>query len=157
LTSNSPTCGTRATQLHNRENEEPDIILIYIGTNDYNASVNVGTYNSVADIYDGNSYIGDTSTFSIAYGTMVHKVTQRYKNADIYLCNLIYDTELGKSYNSKIDIIAKEFNCTVVDFSQLVSKWSWSNHCMDNLHPNVVGFTLMAEILTEAISKSTLL
>lgn len=154
ITSSSPTCGPRATQLHGVNGVEPDIIVIYIGTNDYNAKASVGTYNSVSDVYDGNEYIGDTTTFSQAYATMVHKVTQRYKNSDVYLCNLIYNTELGISYNSVIDKIAKEFGCTVVDFSQLVDEWSWSNHCMDNLHPNVAGFTLMAEILTDVIEKN---
>lgn len=154
LTSSSATCGTRATQLHNRKNNEPDIILIYIGTNDYNAKVDVGAYATVSDIFDGTSYIGDVSKFSYAYATMVHKVTQRYKNSQIYLCDLIYATELGNSYNSAINTIAKEFDCSVVNFSQLVETWSWTNHCMDGLHPNVDGFTLMAEILTADLKKN---
>lgn len=147
----SCTSGTRATQLHSYDGKTPDIIVIYIGTNDYTSSADVGDYSSVEDIYDGSNYIGDTSTFSEAYATMVHKIKNKYKKADIYLCNLIYGTSLGISYNNAIDLIAKEYDCNVVDFSQLVSTWNWTNHCMDGLHPNADGFKLMADILKDKL------
>lgn len=153
----SCTSGTRATQLHADNGTEPEIVVIYIGTNDYTANTDVGTYTDVSDVYNSStkSYVGDTSKFSLAYATMVHKVINRYKDVDVYLCNLIYDTDLGKSYNEAINKIAEEFDCHVVDFNQLVSTWSWAGHCFsDNLHPNETGMSLMADILEETIFES---
>ncbi len=150
----SCTSGTRATQLHADDGAKPEIVVIYIGTNDYIANTDVGTYTDVSDVYDSStkSYVGDTSKFSLAYATMVHKVINKYEDVDVYLCNLIYDTELGKNYNHAIDKIAEDFDCHVVDFNQLVSTWSWAEHCFsDNLHPNETGMSLMADILEETL------
>ena len=151
----SCTSGTRATQLHNdNENINPDIIVIYIGTNDKSASAPVLGYDSIDDLYDGTSYTADCSYFDVAYATMVLKVKNKYPNADIYLCNLIYNDTLGQSYNESIEKIATEFDCNIVDFSTLVPVWSWSGHTMDGLHPNKDGFDLMADILTRTIQET---
>ena len=153
---NSCTSGTRATQLHNdNENITPDIIVIYIGTNDKSASAPVLGYESIDDLYDGTSYTADCSYFDVAYATMVLKVKNRYPNAEIYLCNLIYNDDLGTSYNEAIAKIATEFNCNLVDFSSLVSVWDWSDHTMDGLHPNEAGFEMMAECLIESIKNNS--
>lgn len=152
----SCTSGTRATQLHNdNENITPDIIVIYIGTNDKSASAPVLGYESIDDLYDGTSYTADCSYFDVAYATMVLKVKNRYPNAEIYLCNLIYNDDLGNSYNEAIAKIATEFNCNLVDFSSLVSAWDWSDHTMDGLHPNEAGFEMMAECLIDAIKNNS--
>ena len=151
---NSCTSGSRATQLHNdNKNINPDIIVIYIGTNDKSSSAPVLGYESIEDLYDGTSYTADCSYFDVAYATMVLKVKNKYPSAEIYLCNLIYDDALGKSYNEAITKVATEFDCTIVDFSSLVPVWDWSGHTMDGLHPNKDGFDLMADILITEIQK----
>lgn len=152
----SCTSGIRATQLHNdNENITPDIIVIYIGTNDKSASAPVLGYESIDDLYDGTRYTADCSYFDVAYATMVLKVKNRYPNAKIYLCNLIYNDDLGNLYNEAIAKIATEFNCNLVDFSSLVSAWDWSDHTMDGLHPNEAGFDMMAECLIDAIKNNS--
>lgn len=153
----SCTSGTRATQLHNdNENITPDMIVIYIGTNDKSANAPVLGFDSIDDLYDGTSYTADCSYFDVAYATMVLKIKKQYPNADIYLCNLIYNDTLGQAYNKAIEKIATEFDCTLVDFSTLVPIWSWSGHTMDGLHPNKNGFDLMANILIHTIQESVI-
>lgn len=159
-TSSSAACQTRATQLHNVDKENPDIIVVYIGINDFDGGVSVGDYSSVKDIYNSSTktYTGDVSVFSIAYATMVHKIVNKYEEADVYLCTLLpndrntdYDTL--KVYNSYIKKIGKAFNCNIVDFynDSGITKDNFTNYCIDGLHPNVSGHKKMASCLQEKL------
>lgn len=149
-------CGTRPTQLHNNLGEEPDIIVVYIGINDFDANVAVGAYNNVNDIYNSKTktYIGDTSKFAQAYATMIHKMKRRYPEADIYVCNLLpnnknTDYTLLNMYNVYIERIANEFDCTLVDFynDSGINQNNFTAYMLDGLHPNVGGNRMMSKCL----------
>lgn len=153
-------CGTRPTQLHNNSGDEPDIIVVYIGINDFNAGTAVGAYNNVNDIYNPQTktYIGDTSKFAQAYAMMIHKIKQRYPEADIYVCNLLPNNRntnytLLNTYNVYIERIANEFGCTLVDFynDSGINQNNFTAYMLDGLHPNVKGNELMANCVKNAI------
>lgn len=152
-------CMTRATNLHNNnKNIYPDIICVYIGINDYNGGVTLGSFNSVEEIYDSstNSYIGDLTEFADAYATMVHKIISTYETADVYLCTLVqYKTALS-SWNNVIKKIADEFDCNVVDFYEEtgITPNNLGIYTIDNLHPSQSGMSKMSECLVASLQKN---
>lgn len=155
-TGESAACNTRATQLHDASGKEPEIIVVYIGINDFDGGVAVGSYNNVKDIYDPDtkSYIGDTTKFAPAYATMIHKMKQRYPEANIYVCNLLPNNvntnyTMLSTYNAYIEKIANEFDCTLVDLynDSGIDQTNFTSYTFEGLHPNASGHSLMAACL----------
>lgn len=152
-------CEDVAQNLHNdRRKITPDIIVVYIGINDYRNGVKLGTFDGINSIYDTSTktYIGNQTEFADAYATMVHKMKSAYPKADIYLCTLEqYNTEI-ESWNTVIKNIASAFGCDIVDFYNRTSidSSNLTNYTLDSLHPNVNGMKEMARVLTERISKN---
>ena len=156
-------CLSRAIQLHNdNTNTEPDIIVIYLGINDYYSVDGLGTYTSMDDIYNKTTeeYIGDTKLFAPAYATMVHKVVHRYSNSDIYCMNLLpigatKETEKLSLYNDVIKNVAKDLDCTLVDIFNKsgISVSNISTYTFDGTHPKANGHELISNVLQETLLK----
>lgn len=81
-------------------NGDPDIVICYIGINDWGATYNKnhtqyggtfidGAFVPVGD-YTGEAALpsGELKTFSEAYGCMIGKIQNSYPNAKIYCCTL---------------------------------------------------------------------
>ena len=155
----SASCMTRAQNLHNdKKNITPDIIVVYIGINDFNNGVALGNFDGVNDIYDfaSNTYKGDLTEFADAYATMVHKMQKAYPEADIYLCTLAqYNTSLV-SWNDVIKEIASAFGCEVVDFYRdtAITAINKATYTLDNLHPNKSGMDEMYKCLKANLEKN---
>lgn len=155
----SAACMSRAQNLHNNvKNKNPDIIVVYIGINDFNNGVSLGSFEGVSDIYDSatKTYIGDLTEFADAYATMVHKMKKAYPKADIYLCTLAqYNTSLV-SWNNVIKQIGKTFGCEIVDFynDTPMDTTNKATYTLDNLHPNSSGMNEMYECLKTSLKKN---
>ena len=82
---------SRCTQLHNdNTNTNPDIIAIYLGTNDYyNFKSTLGSAGAIdyaqliRETADGYTYAEPTTAME-AYAIMLHKMTKRSPMAEIY-------------------------------------------------------------------------
>ena len=154
---NETGCGDRAVNLHNDNTYEiPDIIVIFMGTNDYQQ---IGGSVSV-------------DTFAEDYAIMVEKVKNKYPDADIYLCTLPnYDyIKAGKPiapsvYNKKIESIAEKYDCNLVDFFNEtdITPANLEHYTVDlfidrndvsPVHPNASGMGKMYECLKEALSEN---
>ena len=155
-------CMKRATELHNDTLDvEPDIIVLIIGGNDALRGYDIGTYNGIDAIYDCDkqAYIGDCTMFGQAYATMVHKVKNRYPNADIYVCSMLHwDVKKHNKglleYNDMIQKIAKEFQVVYVDFyNQTKISPETANDYLhtDGVHPNKYGFKQMSDCFVEIL------
>ena len=60
----------------------PDVIIVYMGINDFNNEVGLGTY-------DGNGAFPETTTtFREAYAIMLNKIMTAYKSSEIWVCTL---------------------------------------------------------------------
>lgn len=159
-------CLTRATNLHNdNENIEPDIIVVYLGINDYYSVDGLGTYSSMDEIYNSatKEYIADTKLFAPAYATMLHKVVNRYKTADVYCMNLIpigatKETEKLSLYNDVISSVASDLNCNLVDiFNESgINVSNISTYTIDGTHPTADGHYLLSECLKKTLLKNYL-
>ena len=134
-------CGMeRASELH-RTSYKPDIIIVYIGTNDIANDISL-------------------EEFTESYTTMVNTIIENYPGADVYLCTLLperryNDDALLCSFNDAIKSIATENSCTVVDF-YTASGITWDNYTsytIDNLHPNAAGMDKLTECIVNTIRK----
>ena len=155
-------CMLRATQLHNdREQIEPDIIILITGGNDALRGYEAGTYTGVSGIYDGerNEYIGDCTVFADAYATMVHKVKMRYPQADVYVCSMMHwvvtkhDRGVDQ-YNTVVRQIADDFGVTYIDFyhqSGIQPDTVGTYLHTDGIHPNPLGFAQMADCVVKVL------
>lgn len=157
-TSNSTSAGVaRADKLHT-EKKYPDLIVFYIGINDYNNGVDLGVFDGSQDFPTGSLLFRD------AYAIMIKKAQESYPKAKIYCCTLPYSLGDGSwprlnskgvslsDYNEAIRDIAKLFNIKVIDLESNGS--SYYNHQSflgDGLHPNEFGMNLISEEIRKAV------
>lgn len=122
----------RCVQLHDdtgaNSGEEPDIIAVYLGTNDYCRFPE--TLGKAADINyetliraNGTGFDYATpATTAEAYAIMIHKMTQRYPNAEIYCFTVLTKPDMTaeltaqiEGLNASIAAIAHKYGACVVD------------------------------------------
>lgn len=155
----APGCMTRTANLHNDNlGIVPDIIVLYMGTNDLRRGYELGSFNSVSDIYDSASgeYVGNLTTFAHAYATMVHKVKANYPDADIYVCTISHTDVDGSEWAKVITKIADVFNVNLVDFygATNITDSTLSTYTLDSRHPNKAGMEEMYKCLKKAIERN---
>lgn len=151
----------RCVQLHNdHTGEEPDIIAVYLGTND--AGSYPDTVGKAADInYDtlivkgenGYTY-ADPTTASEAYAIMLHKITQRYPNAELYCFTIVN----RNTFSDTIRTIATKFDANVVDLWQnsgIIVNNDYNSHYMSGWHPNQKGMDAMTNCFLSSIYKNS--
>ena len=133
--------GDRAVNLHNdRTGEEPDIIWVYLGCNDF--AYYKDTFGK-ADAVDYSALIQDngdgTYTYAVpattceAYAVMLHKVQTRYPGAEVYCmtstarrdpdyADNYADTGQPTAYVAELHKVAEYFDLPVVDLEDCIPK-----------------------------------
>lgn len=149
----------RATELHdntgNNKGTNPDIIAVYMGVNDFDNNVELGSFKELSEVYTKeNGYITPES-FAQAYAIMLHKLTQKYGKADVYVFTLPYngtnkDTATMDKYNDTIRSIAKYFKCRVVDIAA-IDGYEYEKYTSDGLHPNEQGMDLITDLFVRTL------
>ena len=152
----------------------PDVVIIYLGMNDYLNGVRLGHEEKNAADGSINSYIevngfpifngkeDDVSIndFDYAYHIMLKKIKSNYPNAEIWCCTLCPGQE-GKAgqcdvmsvfggYNCKIITVASRNDCNVVDFGD----YNLAYEGLDNVHPTRNGMMLLASIVIRHMDSS---
>lgn len=145
---------------------EPDVIIVFLGRNDWGNNVAVGTWDESDGIPSG----GTISQFRTGYALMLAKIRQTYKRAKIYCCTNLDDivTDTGGwptnnasgvstvSWNKNVKEIAEYFACSVIDLHNCgINYFNLDLYSVDaQLHPNTAGMELMAEkIICQMLSK----
>lgn len=154
-------CMNRSLNLHNdNTNFNPDIIVIYMGINDYYSVDGFGSYTDMDEIYNPSTkeYIGDTTLFAPAYATMLHKIVNKYNTSDIYCMNLLpigatKETEKLSLYNNVIKEVAKDLNVNYIDLFNKsgINVDNISTYTFDGTHPTASGHSLISEVLKESL------
>ena len=147
LDSRIQACGyaSRSNNLHNDiTNERPDIILIYLGTNDACNHIEIGEY----DKDNINEFIKSKNAptnFIEAYALMINNIISNYKDAKIYCMSLLPFINLtekeNKQYNQVIYDIVNHFNLDVIDLYHNCKVESNLTYFAENgyVHPNETG------------------
>lgn len=148
-TSASAGNGARAESL----GTNPDVIIIWMGINDFNTEKGLGTY-------DGKSDIPSTvTTFREAYAVMLNKVLTTYPTAEVWVCTLPQSERNGTEvfpernengvalldFNIAIEELAKAFGVKVLNHNGCgLTYQNMSVYNPDELHPNKYGHSVIA-------------
>lgn len=123
---------------------DPDVILVYMGTNDWG----YGTFAKKKEKTEG---------FAFAYRDMVLKMRQRFPRAEIWCCSLnvsfvsahpefVFDPVCGDEhievYNRTISDICKKYGFRYLD---MYSHGIPYDTC-DGVHPNAAGMETLAKL-----------
>ncbi len=143
----------------------PDIILVYLGTNDLLNTVPMGENDGTVLVEEG-----EVETFSDAYSLMLDKLQAKYPLADIYCCTLLpvgdYGTETpyvefvngdeltAVDYSGTIVKIAKTRGLGVIDLQNCgVTIENLHEMTSDGVHPTADGMVCIAEAVKKALTK----
>ena len=172
----------RADQLHDDTGDdagtEPDMIFIYLGTNDfarYGKNAAFGDVGSVDfdSLEDMCSPDYRAKSVAEAYAILLYKLTRTYENAEIYCLDLIEATSWHTNgrdqtiddFNAMIAALCQRFGAHFVDIytksgitlenlNDYVPVYDGDD--TDNLyHPNAAGFELISNVLLEVIIENT--
>ena len=140
----------RCGNLH--DNNQPDIILIYIGANDMGYKVEIGKDES-----------DNTHKFYGAYRTMLSNLKNNYPNAKIICGTLLlcyaktYEAipasesykRIVERYNGAIRAAVEAERCLLADLAAFGERFETE----DGLHPNKNGHATMAKLWAECLNK----
>ena len=154
----------RCVNLHNDlTGEEPDVILVFLGTNDFKSCYStIGTeaevdYGSIiTENGDGTFSYATAETSFEAYAIMLHKMKNRYPDAKIYCMNLL-PRKSGSlqptAFNADLAVIAGRFGCKIIDLENCgFSPENLGELMYDGaVHPNSEGMDLITEAVASAL------
>ena len=143
----------------------PDILIVFMGTNDFLRSVELGTFTEPSPQDEGV-----VNNFCDAYELMIQKLNALYPNAEIYFCTLLEtnagdEDEYPQSYpatnkngntigdfNAEIATIASAYSYPVIDVHNCgITYETLDQYTSDGVHPNTEGAKLIAEYVTNAL------
>ncbi len=151
----------------------PDIIIFFIGCNDWGNEVSIGTWNVNSAIVDDSEYTSSQTIldFRAAYALMLKKAQVSYPNAKIFCCTILDDIQRDSNvnypsnngngvttytWNQAIKEIADALGVSVIDMHACgINYANLLDFVVDNgLHPNAAGHIKMAnKVISELISK----
>ncbi len=176
--SNSPSLGyiDRCTNLHDNigenKGEKPDIIAIYLGTNDFTHCKEVlGTsninYSELITKSAGTYKYKTPKSTCEAYAIMLHKMRVKYPDAEIYCLTILprsdmtdAEAALLKSFNESIKVIAARNKCFVADIysdSGITGNKANINRYIGDgyLHPGKLGMNAIANTFLSSLYKNS--
>ncbi len=139
-------CSDERTSALHLGDRKPDVILIYLGTNDWGFGIST---EKVADA---------CRSFRSAYSLMLKKLKKNYPHSQIWCCTLSttyrsndpgykfrpsYGGTHMEVYNDVIRQAARENRCDIAD----VYRSQTPCDTLDGLHPNAVGMRTLASAI----------
>lgn len=152
----APGCSfRRIMDLQGKDGTAPDVIIIYMGVNDFARSFPLGSFQGMSTHTEG-----EQSDFVSAYEMMLQKIKALYPNAQIY-CSTLFARDLGirnssgeivnnngdsiQDFNAQISKIAAAYGAGVLDiYSCGITADNLSVFTSDGVHPNLPGAQLFA-------------
>lgn len=131
-----------------RAGQSPDIIMIFMGINDW--------AGGVTPVPNDESEAGDLSVFSVAYRSMLFKLQKNYPRAELWCFTLpvstcknredfVFPYRYGgrhiEEYCEVIRACAEECGCRVIDLYRSAAPYD----TFDEFHPNAEGMKTLAD------------
>ena len=137
----------------------PDIILVYMGANDFFRAMDPGKFDGVPK-GRGEKYY---TNFSEAYELMIQKLLRTYPASRIY-CMTLTEANSGDhprinekgntiaDFNSRIKAIAAAYSIPVIDVHNCgMEVYELNRYTSDGTHPNKEGAAKMANYVTSVL------
>ena len=149
---------TRPCELHRPDGMTPDLIVSFMGNNDFTKERPAGEVAD--DLFDRVSAPDFVpSTFAEGYAVMLYKLTSRYPEAKVFLFNMAWRTEekseLLVKYNEIIEAVAAHYGAYIVRLTESrMSRLDYAKYtCDGKLHPNAEGMAIWAELIEDSMKK----
>lgn len=158
---------SRCVQLHNSAGETPDIIAVFLGTNDQDYFPD--TIGAFADIdfdhlireEEGISYEVPSTTME-AYAITLDKIARRYPQAEVYCFNLLQrpfeNPESLLAFNQELEKLTKHFDVNLVDLFDCGIRSpidAFGTMMVDSVHPGPLGMDAITGAFVSAILRSS--
>lgn len=144
----------RTSSLHIGD-RKPDVIIVYLGTNDW--------YYGASPEYNGELQILKDQSFCYAYNNMLKKLKENYPQAEIWCCTLCV-SDIGnfaetfpfermgvhmKVYCDIIKAVACENGCRVIDLYSHLTPYD----TVDGCHPSAKGMETLAKLIIKELTE----
>lgn len=152
-------CSNERTSSLDANGISPDVIMVYIGTNDWGR----GTAISYDERYV--SVKEKTALFSWAYEVMLEKLKRNYPSAEIWCFTLStsrcskkesfvfpyrYSGRHIEEYCNAIRTCTKKYGCRLIDLYQQQVMYD----TIDGFHPNAEGMKELSDAVIEEVQKN---
>lgn len=147
----------------------PDVIIVYLGTNDWGYGVSpepkrVVFFDEKTGMHVDGMETPNESVFSYAYGLMIKKLRVNYPDAEIWCCtlsttrisankNFVFPYSVSgmdiRIYNDVIKRTARSYDCKLID----LFKYNIPYDTVDGTHPNAEGMKTVADMVVNCIAK----
>lgn len=148
-------CSDERTSALHINNVEPDVILIYIGTNDWASGAKIT--DSAPD-----AQVDESKRFDLSYDIMLQKLKKNYPNSEIWCCTLC-QTSMAPHFGFEFP---HSYGGThIKKYNEIIQNAAWKNRCncidlygynlpydtIDGTHPTVDGMQTLATMMIRSI------
>ncbi len=145
---------------------KPDVIIVYLGTNDWANGIPTLEYWENSGDYEnwlGTKLLPNEECFDVAYDQMLTKLSSNYPNAEIWCCtlcksfmssnpNFVFPCSYAgihiDKYNEIIRVAAQNKGCKIIDIASKEIEYD----AFDGTHPNCYGMENLAKgMIVEAV------
>ena len=156
----------RVTNLHDRRDEMPDIIFMYLGTNDCAALENTDTMGNTASATAMTATSTPTKILD-AYSVMIQKAKKSYPDAEIYCFTLLphkgyhmpANQAAVEAFNAGVTQLAAQYGCKLVDLYNDCGishqRISLDATMLDNVHPNGLGMDAITNCVISSMVENS--
>ena len=157
----------RINALNGANNEIPDVIIVFLGTNDWGFDYELGQVSQTARLpQDGAALV-----FTTAYSLMLKKMRIAYPDAWIFCVTTLNGRHNSNNteypylnansnsltqFNDVIKKVSAEFGAEVVDLERCgINPWNVGSYTVDAscTHPNAAGHKLIAKAVLEKLTE----
>lgn len=131
---------------------DPDIIIIYLGSEDVSNLVPL-YYTEPGDTPDDEHLL----CFANALGELLYDIKYNFRNSDVFICTLlpgdhVTDTDLV-AYNDVIRSFADSEDFGLIDLftDSGITGTNYQNYMLEDYYPNEAGMELIARTVTDTL------